>query len=124
MECCSVTMNASGGGTEASGRNPTSHYGSREQQPNLRRHRWNMIRPAKMISETAGRFPFYGPTKPFRPCVEIARVAMKLHPLRRRSNKTRRSLDTISLYLDSRRRANPGYSSSHQKAVQAKAIKS
>jgi len=49
--CCNVTMNASEGSTEASGRKSTSRW---EQQPNIRRHRWNMIRPAKIIGEMAG----------------------------------------------------------------------
>ena len=34
-----------------------------EQQPNIRRHRWNMIRPAKIIGEMTGWFLFMDPTK-------------------------------------------------------------
>jgi hypothetical protein len=39
---------------------PTSRW---EQQPNIRRHRWNMIRPAKIIGEMARWFLFIDPTK-------------------------------------------------------------
>jgi hypothetical protein len=33
------------------------------KQPNLRRHRWNTITPAKMIGETADGTLFIDPTK-------------------------------------------------------------